>query len=167
MKTKILSIITFIDLKFEEILCYLAISATAISVFLQACVRVIFGTALAWCEEIAVYGMAWGVYMGASLCVREKAHIRILLGVKALPKKSGLVLLIFGDCLWVGFNLFMVVFGYKYIALLWDQVYLSPALEIDQKWPQAIIPLGFALMTFRMFQFYYRWLRNGAQGLPA
>ena len=167
MKTKILSIITFIDLKFEEIVCYMAISATAISVFLQACVRVIFGTALAWCEEIAVYGMAWGVYMGASLCVREKAHIRILLGVKALPKKSGLVLLIFGDCLWVGFNLFMVVFGYKYIALLWDQVYLSPALEIDQKWPQAIIPLGFALMTFRMFQFYYRWLRNGAQGLPA
>ena len=166
MKTKILSIITFIDLKFEEIICYVAISATAICVFLQVCIRVVFGTALAWSEEIAIYGMAWTVYMGASLCVREKSHIRILLGVKALPPKLGLIVIIFGDCLWAGFNIFMVRYGYEYIALLWDQVYLSPALEIDQKWPQAIIPLGFFLMTFRMIQFYYRWLRDGAQGLP-
>ena len=167
MKAKIVSIITSIDSKFEEYVCYLAISATAISVFLQVCVRVLFGTALAWCEEIAVYGMAWGVYMGASLCVRERAHIRILLGVRALPKIYGTALLIFGDCLWAAFNLFMVFYGYQYIELLWEQTYISPALEIDQKWPQAIIPLGFALMTFRMVQFYYRWWRSGAQGLPA
>ena len=167
MKTKMVSIITLFDSKFEEYVCYLAISVTATSVFLQVCVRMLFGTALAWCEEIAVYGMAWGVYMGASLCVREKAHIRILLGVKALPKKFGLVLLILGDCLWAAFNIFMVFYGFKYIELLWEQAYISPALEIDQKWPQAIIPLGFALMTFRMVQFYYRWLRSGANGLPA
>ena len=161
------AIVRFIDSRFEEIICYAAISATATSVFLQVCVRVIFGTALAWCEEIAVYGMAWGVYMGASLCVREKSHIRILLGVRALPHRLGLILLIFGDCLWAGFNLFMVRYGYVYIALLWEQSYISPALAIDQKWPQAIIPIGFALMTFRMIQFYYRWLRSGARELPA
>jgi C4-dicarboxylate transporter DctQ subunit len=61
----------------------------------------------------------------------------------------------------------MVRYGYQYIALLWDQAYISPALEIDQKWPQAIIPIGFALMTVRMIQFYYRWFRDGARGLPA
>ena len=31
--------------------------------------------------------MVWSVYMGASLCVRERFHIRILAGVMVLPRR--------------------------------------------------------------------------------
>jgi TRAP-type C4-dicarboxylate transport system permease small subunit len=163
---KTLLSLKFIDQKFEEIICYFAISAIAICVFLQAIVRIVFGTALAWPEEIAIYGMAWFVYMGASLSVRERAHLRIMIGVVKLPKPAAMTLIILGDCMWVAFNIFMVWHGYKYIELLWNQLYISPALQIDQKWPQAIVPLGFALMTVRIFQVYYSWIKKGAKDLP-
>lgn len=162
----IFSTIHILDQKFEEIVCSIAISAFAICVFLQVFVRIIFGSALAWPEEIAIYGMAWFVYMGASLCVRERAHLRILLGVTALPKPVAMTLVILGDFLWVAFNIFMVWHGYKYIELLWDQLYISPALQIDQKWPQAIVPLGFAMMTLRIGQVYFYWFKSGARELP-
>lgn len=159
-------ILRIIDQKFEEVICYFALSAVAVCVFLQASVRIVFGTALAWPEEIAIYGMAWLVYMGAALSVRERAHLRIMIGVTKLPRPVAMTLIILGDCLWVAFNIFMVWHGYKYIELLWNQLYISPALQINQKWPQAIVPIGFGLMTVRIFQVYYAWLRNGARGLP-
>ena len=96
-------ILRIIDQKFEEIICYFALSAVAVCVFLQAAVRIVFGTALAWPEEIAIYGMAWLVYMGASLSVRERAHLRIMIGVEKLPRPAAMTLIIFGDCLWVAF----------------------------------------------------------------
>ena len=43
----------------------------------------------------------------------------------------------------------------------WKDEYRSPALDIDQKWPYMCLILGFGLMTLRLAQVYYRWLKYG------
>jgi TRAP-type C4-dicarboxylate transport system permease small subunit len=43
----------------------------------------------------------------------------------------------------------------------WENAYRSPALDIDQKWPYMCLILGFGLMTLRLVQIYYRWIKYG------
>ena len=43
----------------------------------------------------------------------------------------------------------------------WKDEYRSPALDIDQKWPYMCLILGFGLMTLRIVQIYYRWIKYG------
>lgn len=157
----------WLDTYFEETICAISLSLVALCVFLQFVVRCLFGSAMAWSEEVAIYGMVWAMYMGASMCVREKAHMRILLGVRALPYKLSVAVIVFADAAWLVFNLFMVVIGADYVKLLVDQPMISPALGIDQAWPQSVIPFGFALMAFRIIEHYYDWFKGGCQDFPA
>lgn len=164
---KILYGLRLLDKYFEEVICAIGLSLIAICVFLQFATRFVFGSGIAWPEEVAVYAMVWSMYIGACMCVREKAHMRILLGVQRLPTRMGLAVIIFADFIWLAFNIFMIFVGMDYIFLLIDQPMLSPALGIDQTWPQSIIPFAFALMSFRIIQHYILWFRSGCQGFPA
>lgn len=159
--------IKWLDAYIEEIICAISLSAVAVCVFTQFIVRCFFGSALAWPEEIAIYGMVWAMYMGASMCVREKAHMRILIGVKALPPKASMAVIIFADFTWLIFNFFMVFIGIDYIKLLIEQPIISPALGVSQYWAQSIIPIGFGLMAFRIIEHYYFWIKNGCSEFPA
>lgn len=164
---KLYYILQLVDEYFEEVVCAIGLSLIAICVFLQFGTRFLFGSGLAWPEEVAVYGMVFSMYIGACLCVREKAHMRILLLVQRLPHRLSIATIMLADFIWVLFNIFMVFVGIDYIKLLIDQPMLSPALGIDQSWPQSIIPFAFALMSFRIIQHYVLWFKGGCQGSPA
>jgi C4-dicarboxylate transporter DctQ subunit len=110
--------------------------------------------------------MVWAVYMGAAVAVRERAHLRILDGVLKLPRAIGAGIIVTADLLWLAFNILMVALGLQYLQLLWQRTFVSPALGIDQKWPQMCVMLGFLLMIVRLFQIYYRWSRRRFKGYP-
>ena len=83
-----------------------ALVIIAVSVFSQVVARYVFEVALHWTEEVAAISMVWAVYMGASLCVRERFHIRIIVAVKALPDRVGKVVVFLADIIWVFFSVF-------------------------------------------------------------
>lgn len=159
-------IFRLLERHFEETLASLCLAVIAICVFLQVVLRYGFGTALTWTEELAGFCMAWAVYMGAALGVRERFHIRILVGVLTLPSLLRLPLVLLADMLWLAFNLLMLWFGFEYIGVLWRHTSISPALGIDQVWPQSIIVIGYGLITLRLLQIYAQWWRGGCSGLP-
>ena len=75
-----------IDRYFEEVICTICLAVVVGSVLLQVILRYFFSTAAAWAEETAVYGMIFAIYLGATMAVRERAHIRITLLVNRLPR---------------------------------------------------------------------------------
>lgn len=159
-------ILRALERHFEEAVASFALAAIAVCVFLQVVLRYGFGSALTWTEELAGFCMAWAVYMGAALGVRERFHIRILIGVVSLPRLLQLPLILFADALWLTFNALMIWFGLDYIELLWTRTSISPALGIDQVWPESIILIGYLLITLRLLQIYGLWWRDGRRGLP-
>lgn len=159
-------ILRLLDRHFEEGVACLCIVAVACFVFLQVILRYGFNSALTWTEELSGFAMAWAVYMGAALAVRERFHIRIMAGVVALPRFLALPLVMLADLIWLGFNLFMIVVGLDYLAVLRERTSTSPALDIDMLWPESIIVIGYALMTFRLVQIYVRWWRSDRSELP-
>lgn len=150
----------------EELICCTALVIIAVSVFSQVMARYVFEVALHWTEEVAAISMVWAVYMGASLCVRERFHIRIIVAVKALPVSIGRVVVFIADILWAFFCLFMMKISWEYLGVLWKFPAHSPSLGINQFYPQTILLIGYGLMVVRLFQTYWHWYQDGSDGLP-
>ncbi len=156
----------WLDRNFEEVICCTGIALIACCVFAQVIARYAFGVALRWTEEVATISMVWSVYMGASLCVRERFHIRILVGVTSLPSRLGRYVIFAADLVWALFCVLMLKVGVDYLKVFWKFPELSPGLGLNQFYPQSIIVIGYALMLLRLIQSYRRWWREGGHGLP-
>lgn len=155
-----------LDQSFEEVLCAIFLSVVVGSVLLQVVMRFVFSSAAVWAEETAVYGMIFAVYLGATMAVRERAHIRITLLVSRLPRKLQVVSVVLADSIWFAFVIFMIVQTTAYTQLLFRVTYQTPGLGIEQRWIQMFIPMLFALMLFRILQVYWRWRNDKFEGLP-
>ena len=150
----------------EELVCCSCLVIIAVSVFAQVVARYLFETALHWTEEVAAMAMVWAVYMGASLCVRERFHIRIMVAVTALPMQVGRIVIFLADICWAFFCLFMMRVAWDFLAVGWKFTSLSPSMGINQFYPQTILMIGYGLMLIRLLQSYVDWYRGGAEGLP-
>jgi len=126
----------WLDRYFEELICCTCLVVIAVSVFSQVVARYIFEVALHWTEEVAAICMVW-------------AYIIFI-----------------ADFLWAFFCVFMLKVSWDYLAVLWKFTSHSPSLGINQFYPQSILFIGYALMLFRLAQYYLRWYRDGAEGLP-
>lgn len=151
---------------FEELICCTALVIIAVSVFAQVMARYVFEIALHWTEEVAAMSMVWAVYMGASLCVRERFHIRILVAVQALPGLLSRYVIFLADITWALFCLFMLRISWDYLIVLAKFPTISPSLGINQFYPQTILFIGYGLMLIRLIETYWTWYREGAEGLP-
>ena len=151
---------------FEELICCTCLSVIAVAVFAQAVARYVFESALHWTEETAAMCMVWAVYMGASLCVRERFHIRIMVAVTALPTAAGRVVILIADAFWAFFCLFMLRVSWDYLHVFWRFTETSPSLGINQFYPQTILVIGYGLILVRLIQTYFNWWRDGRSGLP-
>ncbi len=156
----------WLERHFEEVICCVCLSVIAVAVFSQVIARYVFEVALHWTEETAAICMVWAVYMGASLCVRERFHIRIVVGVKAMPERIGRVIIFIADLLWAFFCIFMVRISWDYLYVFWRFPETSPSLGINQFYPQTILVIGYGLMLIRLIQTYISWWREGGNGLP-
>lgn len=158
--------ISKLDQYFEDALCTFFLSVVVCSVLIQVVMRFVFQSAAAWAEETAVYGMIFAVYLGATMAVRDRAHIRITLVVSRLPRRLQVCSIVLADMMWVGFVIFMIVQTTTYTKLLFEVVYQTPGLGIEQRWIQMFVPILFCLMLFRIAQVYWRWRADGFKDLP-
>lgn len=161
-----MALLRWLERHFEELICCTALVIIAISVFAQVIARYVFQVALHWTEETAAMCMVWAVYIGAALCVRERFHIRIMIGVKSLPEGFGKVIVIAADILWALFCIFMLWVSWDYLYVFWRFPETSPSLGINQFYPQTILVIGYGLMLIRLVQTYVEWWRDGHAGLP-
>jgi len=156
----------WLERNLEELICCSALVIIACCVFAQVMARYVFDIALHWSEEVAAFSMVWAVYTGASLCVRERFHIRILVAVQAMPTRLARIIIFIADICWAFFSLFMIKISWDYLSVLWRYPSYSPSLGINQVYPQSILVIGYTLMVIRLCQTYLAWYREGANGLP-
>lgn len=159
-------VLRWFDRHFEEVICCTCLVVIAVAVFSQVVARYVFEIALHWTEEAASIAMVWAVYTGASLCVRERFHIRIMIAVQSLPQRFGRFIIYIADCLWAFFCLFMIRVSWDYLTILWRFPETSPSLGINQFYPQSILIIGYLLMLLRLIQTYIQWHYGGREGLP-
>lgn len=150
----------------EEAVCAAALCLVSICVFLQVVMRYVFHSALPWTEEVAAMGMAWAVYMGAALCVRERFHIRIMAGVLLFPRRIAKWCILLADLSAAAYCVLMLTSSYEYLTVLARYPAHTPSLGINELYPQSILLIGNGLILVRLIQVYVLWLQDGAKDIP-
>ncbi|WP_350333919.1 TRAP transporter small permease [Coralliovum pocilloporae] len=127
--------------------------------------RELFAYSSIWGEEIVRYSFIYLAWIGAAAAVKERAHIRIDVVMHYLGPRPKALLYIFGD---------LVMFAVALVALYWsfETVLVSAkfgsvtdGLRVSKVWFLMAVPLGFALMVWRLVQSFLRdikALRDGS-----
>lgn len=142
------------------------VAVIAVCVCLQVFSRYALNIGLVWTEDVAMFAMTWAVYFGAAMAVHEKFHVRMMAAVMVLPYRAAWITTFVADLVWAAFLVFMMIYGWEYLALLWQHQTIIASMKIDAKWFQTVIVLGNGLMLYRLVEVYLRWWRGGRKGFP-
>ncbi|MEP3847153.1 MAG: TRAP transporter small permease [Paracoccaceae bacterium] len=128
--------------------------------------REVFAYSSIWGEEIVRYSFIYLAWIGAAAAAKERAHIRIDVLMHYLGPRAKALLYIFGD---------LVMFVVAIIALYWslETVHVSAkfgsvtdGLRISKVWFLLAVPVGFALMIWRLIQSFMRDFKALRDGTP-
>lgn len=135
---------------FEEYILVSSLVFTVSLIFLQVIMRYVFRHSLSWSEELARYVFLWQIWLGASLAVKKRRHLRIEAVKDLLPKDKQKYLELLTLLIWFGFSLFLAFKGSQLTKMLFMRGQVSPAMQIPMAYAYASVPVGSALMAIRL-----------------
>jgi TRAP-type C4-dicarboxylate transport system permease small subunit len=137
-----------------------------ITIFVEVFRRFVLSYSSIWAEEIARYAFIYVSWIGASAAIKERAHIRIDVILPFINERTRAVLMIFGDL--VTILLAVVAFWWSMETVLTSIKFgsVTHGLRISLAWFLAAVPLGFAMMFFRLIQSIVRDIRAVRSGQP-
>ena len=122
--------------------------------------REIFSYSSIWGEEIVRYAFIYLVWIGAASAVKERAHIRIDVLFHYVGPRIKALLYILGDLVMLFVALVAVYWSFETVHVSWKFGSVTDGLRISKVWFLLAVPIGFALMTFRLLQSLRRDFRD-------
>lgn len=145
-----------------RVLLTLLMGVLTASVFLQVLVRFVFKYPLPWTEEISRVAFVYTIFVGATVAVRQKAHINVDVLLAALPGRAARGLGLLGDLLVAIFLLAMTWQGIAFVRATGVQV--TPVMQIPFRYLYPVIPVSGALMLLFLILGVIQGRRGGGSG---
>ena len=114
--------------------------------------RFVLAYSSVWGEEVARYAFIYLAWVGASAAVRERAHIRIDVLIEFVPPRVKAALYIIADIATLILAVICVYWSLAPVITSLEFGSVTHGLRVSNAWFLAAVPLGFALMIFRLFQ---------------
>ncbi len=135
----------------------LMLAAMAMMVFANVALRFLTDQSILWVEEASRYLMIWLTYLGGGLVLRYGGHIGIETLQERFPGLAAWIRALI-VLLMLGFFVFMVWIGSRYVALTWVQT--TPVMGIPMGAVYLALPIGFALMAVHLVLMASPWSRH-------
>jgi TRAP-type C4-dicarboxylate transport system permease small subunit len=119
-----------------------------------------------WGEEIARYAFIYLAWVGASVAVKDRAHIRIDVILHYLPARGKALIYLFGDICMLGLAILALYTAIESLEVSIRFGSVTHGLRISLAWFLAAVPLGFSLMTYRLCQSIWRDFGDLRRGRP-
>lgn len=145
--------------KLEEYLLVSSLVFTVCIILLQVIMRYVFNSSLSWSEELARYIFIWQIWLGASLGVREKKHIRVELIYGLFKQKGQRIMDILSTIIWIALCIFLAVNGTKLTLALLQRHSTSPAMKIPMYMIYATLPISCGVMGLRLIQRVFEMIK--------
>ena len=142
--------------RIEEGLITFLLAGMTLVTFMQVVARYIFNYSFVWAVELTGVMFAWLLCLGMSYGVRVGAHIGIDAFVKSLTPRAARSIGMVAAILCVVYSIIVTVGGFIYVRKMYDVGILMQDMPVAQWIPRAVLPPGFALLTFRYAQVLYR-----------
>ena len=128
--------------------------------------RALFAYSSIWGEEVVRYAFIYLAWVGAAAAVKDRAHIRIDVIFAYLPPRGKAGLYIFGDVTMLFVAVIALWWSFETVAVSWKFGSVSHGLRVSMVWFLLAVPIGFALMIFRILQSLIRDVRDMRAGKP-
>ena len=128
--------------------------------------REVFSYSSIWGEEIVRYSFIYLAWIGAAAAVKERGHIRIDVIMHYLSARLQALLYIFGDIVMFAVAIIALYWSFETVAVSWKFGSVSHGLRISMVWFLSAVPLGFALLIFRLIQSFIRDINDLRAGRP-
>ena len=119
-----------------------------------------------WGEEIARYAFIYLAWVGASIAVKDRAHIRIDVLLHYLSDRGRALVYLFGDLCMLGIAILALYTAFESLQISIKFGSVTHGLRISLAWFLAAVPLGFTLMTYRLLQSIWRDFGDLRRGRP-
>jgi len=119
-----------------------------------------------WGEEIARYAFIYLAWVGASIAVKDRAHIRIDVIMHYLSNRMKALVYLFGDVCMLALALLALYTAFESMVISLEFGSVTHGLRISLAWFLAAVPLGFSLMSYRLCQSIWRDLGDLRRGRP-
>ncbi|MGJ9385625.1 TRAP transporter permease DctQ [Salipaludibacillus neizhouensis] len=147
-----MKVLRWIDDHLEEVLLIIFSVTMVVAIALQVFMRHVMNSSLSWSEELARYCFIWLVYIGISYGVKKQRHIKVDVMLVLLKDKAKIVLNIVSNIIFLGFAIFVVIYGYDISKQLLGFGQTSPALHIPMGIVYLATPVGMGLTAIRIIQ---------------
>ncbi len=141
--------------KFEEYILVGSLVVTVTIIFIQVIMRYVFNSSLSWSEEFARYVFIWQTWLGVSIGVRDKKHIKVELIFGLVKGRGKKVIDIIASCIWLAFSIFITINGTQLVLDLMQKGSLSSGMRIPLYFVYVSLPISTGVMALRLVMEVY------------
>ncbi len=140
-----------IDRHLEEWILVFTYTAMLIIATAQILFRYVINYSISWSQDLLTYMLIWSVFIGISLAVRERKHIKVELALVLLPDRYQFHLQVFSNAVFI---LFCGILTYFSSAKIYKLIFVNPQISESTGLPmwvvQLAVPVGFLLSIYRL-----------------
>ena len=146
---------------FEECMSGFCLGTMIFALLVQAVVRAVAGTAVAWAEELSRFCFIWAVLFAMALASKRCEHVCITVQFMKFSQKTRFVIRILRDLVWIFFNVFIAYTCCEVIVESIEFPEISQTLGFPKYYVEAVIPVAFVLSSVRILEDYWVHFKAG------
>lgn len=108
--------------------------------------RYVFSAPIPWAEEVMIFLMITGIFLGAGAITLRGAHIRMDLAVQFLPASWQRALDVLAHVAFIVTAAVLIWLAYPVIMQFYDFDQRSEAIRMPIAYPHSVIPIGLGIM---------------------
>lgn len=145
-----------VDAKLEQWLVCAFYGYFCIIILVEVIRRHVFGGSSAWGEMTARYAFVYLVYIAAAEVAKTRDHIRIDLVPSLLGPKGRFALYLYFDLLYLLLAGLVIFYSFRVLQISAANNTLMTGFDVNVAYAQAALPLGWALLAYRVVQRFFR-----------
>jgi TRAP-type C4-dicarboxylate transport system permease small subunit len=146
-----MKILKLLDDHIEEWLLIATYTAMLIIATAQVIFRYVINLSLSWSQDLLTFMLIWSVFIGISLAIKKRRHLKVELALLILPEKMQLYLKVFSNFI---FMIFCGIISYYSLVKVYKLIFINPQISeatgLSMWMIQIAIPFGFVLSIYRL-----------------
>lgn len=133
----------------DKILKYIIIILAGSSVIvgtIQIIGRFVINYSIPWSEEFIRYSFVWITFLGASLAVKENAHVNVIAFLNIMPRTARRLLKIISNILCIVFSIAIILHSISIIVMQFQTKQITSALQIPIAFIFFVFPISAVVM---------------------
>ena len=146
-----MKVLKLLDEHIEEWILIATYTAMLVIASAQIFFRYVVNFSISWSQDLLTYMLIWSVFIGISLAVKKRRHIKVELAFVLLSEKKQFYLKVLSNFI---FMIFCGIFSYYSLIKIYKLIFINPQISestgLSMWMIQIAVPFGFLLSIYRL-----------------